>query len=175
MPMISRSRHVFPMSTAQHAPKPRTAVVIPHGTPRGVSIIPYRNGLFAVSRRNKAADRYPGYWQFPGGGVEQNELAINAAYRELKEETGIDADARRLVFLGHDYPLIGYKGETYAGYRYGITIFDEEELQHTEPDKQSPWFWVTLSDLSGVQMLAGVREYAIKFQERLHWQPVYCR
>lgn len=37
-----------------------------------------------------AAQKPDGHWEFPGGKIEQNELASKAAVREIKEE--LDAD-----------------------------------------------------------------------------------
>src|SRR3989344_5101316 len=41
--------------------------------------------------KRKKAD-YIGYWALPGGKIKHNEHVSEAAIRELKEETGIDAD-----------------------------------------------------------------------------------
>ncbi|CEG56829.1 8-oxo-dGTP diphosphatase MutT [Legionella fallonii] len=46
-----------------------------------------------------------GYWEFPGGKLEANELAEHALIREIKEEVGIEI--HRYQFLGqinHQYP-----------------------------------------------------------------------
>ena len=40
------------------------------------------------------------HWDIPKGKIEPNEVAIAAAVRELKEETGIEADWRKLIHLG---------------------------------------------------------------------------
>ena len=40
------------------------------------------------------------HWDIPKGKIEPNEVAIAAAVRELKEETGIDVDWRNLIHLG---------------------------------------------------------------------------
>lgn len=47
-----------------------------------------------------------GLWGFPGGRMEMGESHLDAALRELHEETGIEADEPRLVtvldFIEHD-------------------------------------------------------------------------
>ncbi|TCK23153.1 ADP-ribose pyrophosphatase YjhB (NUDIX family) [Ancylobacter aquaticus] len=47
-----------------------------------------------------------GLWGFPGGRIEPGETYLDAALRELHEETGIAADAPRLLtvldFIEHD-------------------------------------------------------------------------
>ena len=42
---------------------------------------------------------YKPYWSFPGGWIEDNQTPIQAAIRELSEETGILISPQRLKFL----------------------------------------------------------------------------
>jgi putative (di)nucleoside polyphosphate hydrolase len=73
-----------------------------------VSSAQFRAGVIVVVRRadgavlafERAAD--PGSWQFPQGGIEQGEEPIEAAWRELYEETGLDATQVRHV---HELPI----------------------------------------------------------------------
>lgn len=50
----------------------------------------YKEGELFALLIQRANEPFKGKWALPGGFVDDNESAENAAYRELKEETGID-------------------------------------------------------------------------------------
>lgn len=48
---------------------------------------------------------YSGYWEFPGGKIEKDELPFDALKRELTEELGIVVTQAELLFThSHQYP-----------------------------------------------------------------------
>jgi len=54
--------------------------------------------VLLIRRRNAP---FAGHWALPGGFVDENERLIDAARRELKEETGLDqADLEQLHTFG---------------------------------------------------------------------------
>ncbi len=64
------------------------------------------DGMFLFQERSKQP--YYGYWGFPTGKIRWGETMVQAAARELKEETGLEADLR-VVGMHHklDYDSEG--------------------------------------------------------------------
>ncbi len=50
--------------------------------------IVYQNKILLV--RRAPDDSHPGIWEFPGGGVDENEKVVDAIRREVLEETNIE-------------------------------------------------------------------------------------
>lgn len=69
------------------------------------------------------------YWATPGGGLEAGETFEAAAIRELKEETGFEAQALRRHDAMREFPLQLPDGETVlARERYFVVDVDGEQL-----------------------------------------------
>lgn len=68
-------------------------------------VVPLREGRVLVARRRADAEHLPGLWEFPGGKIEDGESPVDAARRELTEETGLVAgDIEALTTAVFDYP-----------------------------------------------------------------------
>ncbi|OAT34829.1 8-oxo-dGTP diphosphatase MutT [Proteus myxofaciens] len=62
-----------------------------------------RQNVFITQRPLKS--HMGGYWEFPGGKLEENETPEQALFRELQEEIGIDVTCCSLIdTVVHDFP-----------------------------------------------------------------------
>ena len=91
-----------------------------------------RMGPSSRTRRARAVE--PNKWCLVGGGVEEDESPEMAAYRELKEETGIICDD--LVSLGqHDLPCAHHVRDLVDLFTAHTSATDAAELRRGTPDR----------------------------------------
>jgi len=106
-------------------------------------VVPFRDRRFLVARR-QAGVHLEGYWEFPGGKIEAGEEPAEAARRELKEETGLDAPSLEpLVVVVHDYadrPL-----------RFHVFLVREPGGEVCPADERE-WAWKTREELGELDM-----------------------
>jgi 8-oxo-dGTP diphosphatase len=58
---------------------------------------------FLIGKRSTG--KFTGFWEFPGGKVEEKETPEIALLREIKEEFGVELSIKKLlVTIDHQYP-----------------------------------------------------------------------
>lgn len=86
-----------------------------------VGVVCLRGDEVLLIRRGKPPRQ--GEWSLPGGRIEAGERAVDAALRELREETGVEAELIGLVDVvdgvfpeaGRHYVLIDYAARWLSG------------------------------------------------------------
>jgi len=88
---------------------------------RVVAAIIIQNGRILVCQRSRH-QTMPLKWEFPGGKIEEGEQPVQAIYRELQEELGINAEIGDEVSrIVHEYP---------NGARVELRFFVVQEYQN---------------------------------------------
>jgi 8-oxo-dGTP diphosphatase len=67
------------------------------------------------------------FWSMPGGVVEPDESIDQAAIREVKEETGLDVQIKRVIGL-YSQPAAGGLAVTFEGVAIGGTLNPANEI-----------------------------------------------
>ena len=122
----------------------------------GVGLVLFNAEGFVFAARR--IDTEQEAWQFPQGGIDNDETPEEAARRELEEETGVskaEIIAESHEWLTYDLPadLIGkvwkgrYRGQTQKWYALRFTGTDADINIHSENAEFSDWRWMKLADL----------------------------
>jgi len=105
----------------------------------------YRRSRWLVAKRSDDC-HLGGLWEFPGGKCEPGETPIQAALRELREECGIEAEARKV--------MPAFECE-YEDRRVSITpVVCEWKSGEARPIASDECRWATLAELRRLDMPA---------------------
>ncbi len=114
-----------------------------------------RVGVIAVVRRGeqvllaqRSRGGYIGRWGFPGGHIERGETSIEAAMRELAEETGVAADPVGILTVLDE---IGRGGDGTITWHYVLVVVlaDWRSGEAVAMDDAAGVRWATLADITG--------------------------
>lgn len=137
------------------------------GRRRGASVAVFKDGAVLLVKRGRAPKE--GEWSLPGGKIEPGETAPMAALRELKEETGIEAElAGTLGSLEIEPEASGS-----AALRYRLTVFYGRYVAGVvRPGSDAAAAeWVALPGLAGRAMTEGTAALIAQAAERLQGPP----
>jgi putative (di)nucleoside polyphosphate hydrolase len=146
-------------------PSPVKAEDLPYRPCVGVMILNTK-GLVWAGRRipigNSEYDGSPNLWQMPQGGIDEGEDPLEAAYRELYEETGMKsvtllAEAKGWINYDLPLPLIGiglkgkFRGQTQRWYAFRFDGDESEIAINPPPGGHEPefdaWEWKRMEEL----------------------------
>ena len=120
--------------------------IIEHNGGAVIAALTEDKKLVMVRQYRKPADKV--MLEVPAGKIDPGEKPLEAAVRELKEETGYTAE--KVEFLTQFYPSVGYSEEMLylylcTGLTPGETNFDENEAIDIEEVELDRLFKMTMS------------------------------
>jgi 8-oxo-dGTP diphosphatase len=112
------------------------------------SVLFYKaNQTFSVLLIQRDKAPFEGCWAIPGGFVDMDETLLNAAKRELKEETGIEGVDLEMLGV-FDEPLRDPRGRTVSVAYLGITTIKFQPVA-ADDARNAEWFNINnLPDLA---------------------------
>jgi len=100
---------------------------------------------------------YSGFWEFPGGKIEQNESGEHALRRELYEELGIEVSNAKLLFH-HEY--------TYPDKMVHLQVWYVLHFSGEPHSKENQALnWVTFAEMGQLNLLEGNGSIVDKLQK----------
>ncbi len=141
-------------SSEAGVPPAKTTQHLPYRPGVGIMLFNRRGRVFVAQR----IDMPSAAWQMPQGGIDQGESPLDAAWRELKEETG--TDKAEMIGQSRDWycydlpadlvPKLWhgrFRGQTQKWFAFRFLGRDKDIRIATEEPEFSDWKWADMADL----------------------------
>ncbi len=110
------------------------------------------NGQFLLMKRSETSHQGGLWTAAPGGKVEPDETSLQAAIREVHEETGLCPKAEEITFIRTVY--YRFPDMDYALHLYYLHLDKQPEV-HLDPKEHSEHTWKTLQEARLMPIMRG--------------------
>ena len=118
----------------------------------GQKAIIMKNNKYLLLHKSLTVPRYPGYWDFPGGTLEENEDPFEGIKREILEETNLKANPLKVIWKTQ-MKVNDIMTEYLV---YGVELLsDDIKLSHEHTEYE----WVTKEELLKMKIQPYIKLY----------------
>lgn len=129
-----------------------------------VGVLVFKDNKILLVRHGDGAQHETGIYGWPGGRIDEGETLIQAAIRELEEETGIKVQEEDLEEILHVFEPVDIRRKNREIQRFSVVLYrckkfygDLVASEETIPE------WIRIEDLDKYNLLPNVQRAAIKF------------
>lgn len=114
----------------------------------------YRRGEVLLGKRAEAEGRFAGFWEFPGGRVEEGETPEEALCREFVEELGVELSRFRCLAV-QEFQT----SEKIMEIHFFQVKFPEKDCSEYVQEAHSEFRWMSVSEALAESLLPVNQDY----------------
>ena len=108
-------------------------------------------------------EKYYGMYNIPAGHLEENELLLDGAKREIKEETGYDVDLKGIVHIGNT--------QEFTSLIFYCEVTSSQELYNHDEIISVDWF--TFDEINNIKDKLRSKELILDAIKRVEDNKIY--
>lgn len=116
--------------------------------------------ILILQQSDEANITNAGLWGLPGGIVEPHETVQQAVIREVKEETGLDAQVIKLLDVGEWKANIRGNNFVFVGLFFECTAATDHIK--IDPAESKSYRWANFNDISSLKIVEPARSIILK-------------
>lgn len=125
-----------------------------------ILLVRHDKKFLLMHRDDEGSHRFPGYWGFFGGGVEDGQTPEQALLQEAKEELGIDL-VRYHLALVHDFSDV----HDAIGKKWVFIAPFEKQEAITQGEGQGMG-WFSIAELDNLKIIPHDKEAIVKIMQK---------
>jgi 8-oxo-dGTP diphosphatase len=121
---------------------------------------------FLIIQRLKNDNVLPGYWDIPGGTIEDRESIVNGVRREAREETGLEISNPSLFF--HTWNIDERKAKCFIRMIFLAKYDGDPSAIRLDSSEHEACAWIAFDDVKKYQLVEYLHDCFATLQNKQH-------